>query len=112
MRTFTGPITPYGDADSPEWRAADLGALNGHSNARGVLQVMRTLIARRRDRRGPTALAEDDRPGLRVQADGVDLVLGVPFRFGIGYGLTPTASVPYLPTAGSRSGAAGAARWS
>ena len=28
---------------TPEWRAADLGALNGHSNAREVLQVLRTL---------------------------------------------------------------------
>ena len=44
------------------------------------------------------------------QADGVDLVLGVPFRFGIGYGLTPSPAVPYLPEGGSASGAAGAAR--
>jgi CubicO group peptidase (beta-lactamase class C family) len=34
---------------------------------------------------------------FREQANGVDLVLGVPFRFGIGYGLTPSAAVPYLP---------------
>ena len=33
-----------------------------------------------------------------VQADGVDLVLEAPFRFGIGYALTPTPSVPYLPS--------------
>ena len=32
-----------------------------------------------------------------VQADGVDLVLEAPFRFGIGYALTPAPSVPYLP---------------
>jgi CubicO group peptidase (beta-lactamase class C family) len=32
-----------------------------------------------------------------VQADGIDLVLGVPFRFGIGFGLSPSAAVPYLP---------------
>ncbi len=27
----------------------------------------------------------------------MDLVLEAPFRFGIGYALTPTPSVPYLP---------------
>ena len=28
---------------TPKWRAADLGALNGHSNARGVLDVLRVI---------------------------------------------------------------------
>jgi CubicO group peptidase (beta-lactamase class C family) len=31
------------------------------------------------------------------QADGVDLVLETPLTFGIGYALTPTPTVPYLP---------------
>ena len=47
---------------------------------------------------------------FQEQANGVDLVLGVPFRFGIGYGLTPSAAVPYLPQGGSASGAAGVGR--
>jgi CubicO group peptidase (beta-lactamase class C family) len=78
---------------SPEWRKADLGALNGHSNARGVLQVMRTLSLGGGDLLSPKTI---DRI-FDVQADGVDLVLEAPFRFGIGYALTPTSSVPYLP---------------
>jgi CubicO group peptidase (beta-lactamase class C family) len=32
-----------------------------------------------------------------VQSDGVDLVLGVPFRFGIGFGLGGSGAVPDLP---------------
>ena len=41
MRTWTGPVMSTKATTTPEWRAADLGALNGHSNARGVLDVMR-----------------------------------------------------------------------
>ncbi|HMC40962.1 MAG TPA: serine hydrolase, partial [Acidimicrobiales bacterium] len=31
-------------------------------------------------------------------SNGVDLVLGVPIRFGIGFGLPEPQTVPYLPT--------------
>ena len=34
------------------------------------------------------------------QSHGVDLVLGVPLRFGIGWGLPEGETVPYLPQAG------------
>jgi len=34
---------------------------------------------------------------FREQVNGVDLVLGVPLRFGIGYGLLLTAALPYVP---------------
>jgi CubicO group peptidase (beta-lactamase class C family) len=82
---------------TPEWRAADLGALNGHSNARGVLDVLRVIPLG--GEAGGRRLLSDKTIDLifDVQADGVDLVLEAPFRFGIGYALTPTPSVPYLP---------------
>ena len=93
VRTFTAPTMSVKATESPEWRAADLGALNGHSNARGVVRVMRTLSLGGGDLLSPKTV---DRV-FDVQADGVDLVLEAPFRFGIGYALTPTSSVPYLP---------------
>jgi CubicO group peptidase (beta-lactamase class C family) len=31
------------------------------------------------------------------QSDGVDLVLGMPIRFGIGYGLPTPATLPHIP---------------
>jgi CubicO group peptidase (beta-lactamase class C family) len=93
MRTFSGPKMSVKATTTPEWRAADLGALNGHSNARGVLQVMRTLTLGG----GPLLSPKTIDLAFDVQADGVDLVLEAPFRFGIGYALTPTSSVPYLP---------------
>jgi CubicO group peptidase (beta-lactamase class C family) len=97
MRTFTGPVMSTKATTSPEWRKADLGALNGHSNARGVLRVLRTLTLGG-EAGGVRLLSPKtiDRV-FDVQADGVDLALEAPFRFGIGYALTPTPSAPYLP---------------
>ena len=95
-RTFTGPVASAGAANSPEWRRADMGALNGHTNARGLLKVMRTLSLGGEN--GGVRLLSPNTIDLVFdqQSDGVDLVLGEPFRFGIGYCLgSPT--IPYVP---------------
>jgi CubicO group peptidase (beta-lactamase class C family) len=95
VRTFTGPVASAAAANSPEWRQADMGALNGHTNARGLLQVMRTLTL---GGSGPVKLSPSTVDLVfQEQSDGLDLVLMTPLRFGIGYGLTPTETVPYLP---------------
>jgi CubicO group peptidase (beta-lactamase class C family) len=97
MRTWTGPVMSTKATTTPEWRAADLGALNGHSNARGVLDVLRVL-ALGGEVGGRRLLSEKTIDLIfDVQADGVDLVLEAPYRLGIGYALTPAPSVPYLP---------------
>ena len=97
MRTWTGPVMSTKATTTPEWRAADLGALNGHSNARGVLDVMR-VVTLGGEAGGRRLLSEKTIDLIfDVQADGVDLVLEAPFTFGIGYALTPAPSVPYLP---------------
>jgi len=97
MRTWTGPVMSTKATLTPEWRAADLGALNGHSNARGVLDVMRVLsLGGEVDGRrwlSPTTvdLVFD------VQADGRDLVLEESFTWGIGYCLG-SPHLSYVPT--------------
>jgi CubicO group peptidase (beta-lactamase class C family) len=97
FRCFTGPVADAAKANTPEWRAADMGALNGHSNARGVLDVMRVVSLG--GEAGGIRLLSDKTLDLifDVQADGIDLVLGVPFRIGIGFGLSPSGAIPYLP---------------
>jgi CubicO group peptidase (beta-lactamase class C family) len=97
MRTWTGPVMSTKATTTPEWRAADLGALNGHSNARGVLDVLR-VIPLGGEAGGRRLLSQKTIDLIfDVQADGVDLVLEEPYRFGIGYALTPAPAVPYLP---------------
>jgi CubicO group peptidase (beta-lactamase class C family) len=97
MRTWMGPVMSTKATTTPEWRAADLGALNGHSNARGVLDVMR-VISLGGEVDGKRLLSEKTIDLIfDVQADGVDLVLEAPFTWGIGYSLGSPV-VPYVPT--------------
>lgn len=79
-----------------EWRRAEIPAAGGHGNARSVARVQSVLAC------GGKA------PGLRLlseagceavfeqQSDGIDAVLDVPLRFGMGYGL-PSAFLPLPP---------------
>jgi CubicO group peptidase (beta-lactamase class C family) len=97
FKTMTGPVPDASAANTPGWRHADMGACNGHGNARSVARIL-------------SALALDGQvDGVRLlgpktidlifdeQSRGVDLVLGVPLRFGIGYGLPLLETIPYLP---------------
>ena len=97
VRTFTAPVMSVKATTSPEWRAADLGALNGHSNARGVLDVLRVLSLG--GEAGGVRLLSPKTIELVFdqQSDGVDLVLEAPFRWGIGYCLGSPV-VPYVPS--------------
>jgi CubicO group peptidase (beta-lactamase class C family) len=95
-KTYFGPRSSVKVANSPEWRQADLGALNGHSNARGVLDVLRVMSLG--GEAGGVRLLKPDTIDLvfQQQSDGVDLVLRESFRFGIGYCLGSPV-VPYVP---------------
>jgi CubicO group peptidase (beta-lactamase class C family) len=96
VRTFTGPVASAEAANSPEWRKADMGALNGHSNARGVVDVMR-VMALGGEAGGKRLLSQKTIDLVYdQQSDGVDQVLMVPFRFGIGFCLGSPA-LPYVP---------------
>ena len=96
VKTYTGPVASAKAANSPDWRRADLGALNGHSNARGVLSILRTLSLG--GAAGGVRLLSPQTIDLVFdqQADGVDLVLGERFRWGIGYCLG-SPLIPYVP---------------
>ncbi|HYO36820.1 MAG TPA: serine hydrolase domain-containing protein [Geodermatophilus sp.] len=96
VRTFTGPVGDASAANTPGWRRADLGALNGHATARGLLDVVRALSLG--GETGGVRLLRDATIDLVFdqQSHGVDLVLGIPVRFGIGYALGSPA-VPYVP---------------
>jgi len=96
-KTFTGPLLPAESANGPDWRRADMGALNGHGNARSVARILKSLAL------GGTVdgvrLLSPDTIDLIFdeQSHGRDLVLGVPLRFGIGYALPEAETVPYVP---------------
>jgi CubicO group peptidase (beta-lactamase class C family) len=96
IRTFTGPPAEAATANTEGWRRADIGAANGHATARGVRDLLR-VVSLGGTAGGVRLLSEATIARIfDVQADGVDLVLGVPMRFGIGFGITPSGGVPWL----------------
>lgn len=97
VRTFTGPFAEASAANTPGWRRADIGAANGHGNARSVARIM-SVVARGGEVDGVRLLSPETIELIfREQQNGVDLVLGVPMRYGIGYGLPQRDSVPWIP---------------
>ena len=43
VKTFTGPPANAADANTADWRNADIGAANGHGNARSVARIMSVI---------------------------------------------------------------------
>ncbi len=87
-KTFLGPLPDATIAHSDGWRAATIGAANGHGNARSVAKIQ-SVVSNGGTAQGVQLLS----PGtidriFEVQSDGVDQVLMFPARFGIGYALS------------------------
>lgn len=98
VRTFTGPLPEAEAANTDAWRAADIGAANGHGNARSVARVQ-SVIANGGQAFGVRLLKQQTVDRIfETRARGVDLVLGVPIHMGLGWGLAEPATVPYLPS--------------
>jgi CubicO group peptidase (beta-lactamase class C family) len=96
-KTFTGPRADAANANTAAWRQADMGAVNGHANARSVVRIIKALsLGGAVD---GTRLLSPETIDLIFdeQSHGTDLVLGVPLRFGIGFALPETETVPYVP---------------
>ena len=97
VKTLTGPLVDAEAANTAAWRLADIGGANGHGNARSVARIM-SVISRGGEVGGVRLLAPETIELIfREQSHGVDLVLGVPLRFGIGYGLPELATLSYIP---------------
>ena len=85
-RSFFNPAgNPY-DAYTVPWRRAEIGGSNGHGNARGVT-IAQSVLANG-GAFGRRLLSDRGRERvLETQADGIDLILGAPIRWGMGYAL-------------------------
>ncbi|MBI2766387.1 MAG: beta-lactamase family protein [Chloroflexi bacterium] len=96
VKTFTGPAPDASVAWTEAWRRAEIGAANGHGNARSVARAQ-SVVANGGEVDGVRLLSPKTIDLIfQEQANGMDLVLGVPARFGIGYGLPDAVTFPYL----------------
>ncbi len=95
FKTFTGPTMP---ADmkwswTERWRRADIGAANGHGNARSVARLQ-SAVACGGEVDGVRLLSPQTIDRIfEVQSNGIDLVIGMPSKWGLGYVLLPEGRV-------------------
>jgi CubicO group peptidase (beta-lactamase class C family) len=96
FRTMTNPLPDAAASFTAAWCEADIGAANGHGHARSVARIQ-SIVACGGEVDGVRLLSPPTIVRIfEPQADGVDLVLGVPLRMGLGYGL-PVATLPFIP---------------
>lgn len=97
VKTFTAPPTDAATSESDGWRAAEIGAANGHSNARALARIQSVIACG--GKVGDVRLLSEETIGMifEEQSHGIDLVLGIPIRFGVGFGLPTPESVPFIP---------------
>jgi len=71
-----------------DWRGAEIPAAGGTGNARSVAEIHTILANGGIGRDGKRYLSEAGcRKALEPQIEGTDLILGIPVRFGMGFGL-------------------------
>ncbi len=87
-KSLDNPPMSGDSSNCREWRAAEIPAANGTGNARAVARVAGVLAAGG-SAEGVHLLGEETlAKAIEEQSNGIDLVLGVPIRFGLGFGLT------------------------
>jgi CubicO group peptidase (beta-lactamase class C family) len=96
VRSLANPVITAELTAAEWWRRAEIPAANGHGNARSVAAIQ-SVISGRGEARGVRLLSSEGVEALfEEQSDGDDLVLGIPLRFGLGYGLS-SATMPMGP---------------
>ena len=87
MRTLGNPPLDASQSWQPAWRRAEIPAAGGHGNARSVARVQSVLACGGEVGGRRYLSANGCEAVLQEQSNGTDLVLGVPIRFGLGYGI-------------------------
>lgn len=101
MRKTFGMLAPDAEAaltaQTTAWRRADIGAANGHGNARSLVRSLSAISLG--GRVNGLQLLRPDTIDLifTEQANGIDLVMGMPARWGIGYALPKHEAAPDIP---------------
>ena len=96
FKTLSNPLPDASASWTDGWRQAEIGAANGQGNARSAARIL-SVLAGGGEVDGIRLLSPRTINRIfEVQSHGVDLVLGVPFKMGVGYGL-PIPELPYIP---------------
>ncbi len=96
-KTFTNPAPEADIAHTAAWRDADLGAVNGHANARSLARMLSPISLGGTANGVQLLSASTIERIFDVQSHGPDLVLAAPLKMGIGYGLSTPEVLPFVP---------------
>ncbi len=97
FKTFIGQENKAENSWTERWRRADIGAANGHGNARSVARIQ-SAVACGGEVDGVRLLSPKTINRLfEVQSNAVDLVLDIPLKIGVGYGLHMPQLQPFVP---------------
>lgn len=101
VKSFGNPPMDARNSMLPKWRHADMSAVNGHTNARGINKIL-SAIPNGGVSHGVKLLSPETISLIfNQQSDGPDHVIGLPVRFGIGYALNgggTAQTLPWFPT--------------
>jgi CubicO group peptidase (beta-lactamase class C family) len=93
FKTMTNPAMTVETTWTEGWRRADIGAGNGHGNARSLARLQ-SAVACGGEVDGVRLLSPKTIDRIfDVQFNSIDLVIGIPIKWGIGYGLAPEGRV-------------------
>jgi len=93
FKTVTNPTMSVETTWTEGWRRADIGAGNGHGNARSLARLQ-SAVACGGEVDGVRLLSPKTIDRIfEVQFNGIDLVIGIPIKWGVGYGLAPEGRV-------------------
>jgi CubicO group peptidase (beta-lactamase class C family) len=93
FKTWTNPTMRLECSWTERWRRADIGAANGHGNARSVARLQ-SAVACGGEVDGVQLLSPQTIDRIfEVQSNGIDLVIGTQSRMGVGYVLLPEGRV-------------------
>jgi CubicO group peptidase (beta-lactamase class C family) len=94
INMLTNPATDPIDTRTRAWRAAEIPAAGGQGNARAVAEI-HVLLANGGVAKGKRLLSEAGcRKALTPLIEGTDLILGIPAKYGLGFGLDPMIPLP------------------
>jgi len=96
IKVLLNPILTARETLTREWRAAEIPASNGHGNARSVARVGAALACGGEVDGVRLLSLKTIEKSIEEQSNGSDLVLNVPIRFGLGYGLV-SKDMPVSP---------------
>jgi len=104
-KTFYHPPPSAVAMNTAAWRNAELGAVNGHTNAKALCTIL-SAITLGGTVDGYKLLSQKTIDRIfEIQTDGIDHVFGIPIRFGIGYAIAgggTEQAIPFIPKGENR----------